>query len=124
MRSQWNKLRMSKYANCGHGATILFMGKRHAMDDEDQRLREEVGRRICSAREALGWTQPELGRKVGKAKQTISSWESGHRMPGPREATLLGEALGVSPAHLLVVDGDEMQLLDAEAEMVRNLRTL
>jgi transcriptional regulator with XRE-family HTH domain len=58
------------------------------------------------------------------AKQTISSYESGHRMPGPREATLLGVALGVSPAHLLVVDGDDMQLLDAEAELVRLLRQL
>lgn len=57
-------------------------------------------------------------------KQTIASYEQGTRLPGPKEATLLGEALGVSPAFLLVIDGDEMQLLDAEAEMVRKLRQL
>jgi transcriptional regulator with XRE-family HTH domain len=111
-----------RYANCElHGGTVVQAGSPMI---EDIDLRQEVGRRIRQARELLGWTQPELGLRVGMAKQTISSYESGHRMPGPREATLLGVALGVSPAHLLVVDGDDMQLLDAEAELVRLLRQL
>lgn len=91
---------------------------------EDTDLKREVGKRIAAARLALGWNQTELGLKVGLAKTTIAGYEQGRSLPGPNEATLIGEALGVSPAYLLVVDGDEMQLLDAEAEIVRLLRAL
>jgi transcriptional regulator with XRE-family HTH domain len=102
----------------------MFAGTNMAISREDTDLKQEVGKRIAQARRALGWTQSDLGLRVGMAKTTIASYEQGVRLPGPTEATLLGEALGVSPAHLLVIDGDEMQLLDAEAEMVRLMRQL
>ncbi len=107
-----------------YGCTIGAGESSMASSREDLVLKQEVGKRIAAARAALGWTQRELALKVGSAKQTIASYEQGTRLPGPKEATLLGEALGVSPAYLLVVDGDEMQLLDAEAEMVRLMRAL
>jgi transcriptional regulator with XRE-family HTH domain len=102
----------------------MFAGTNMAISREDTDLKQEVGKRIAQARRALGWTQSDLGLRVGMAKTTIAGYEQGVRLPGPTEATLLGEALGVSPAHLLVIDGDEMQLLDAEAEMVRLMRQL
>jgi len=36
-----------------------------------------LGQRIKSAREARGWTQPELGRAVGVSKSAVSQWEKG-----------------------------------------------
>lgn len=95
-----------------------------AISREDSELKKKVGRRIAEARKALGWNQTELGLRVGLAKTTIAGYEQGVSLPGPNEATLIGAALGVSPAYLLVVDGDEMQLLDAEAEIVRKFRAL
>lgn len=36
-----------------------------------------LGDRIRSAREAKGWTQPELGKAVGVSKSAVSQWEKG-----------------------------------------------
>ncbi len=96
-------------------------GMAHMDDNEIKRL---IGERIAQARRDLGWSQSELARAVGMAPSTIGNYEQGTRMPRPGEATLLGKALGVSPAYLLAVDGDDMLLLDAEAEAIRWLRSL
>jgi transcriptional regulator with XRE-family HTH domain len=113
----------SAYTRVAHSGTIPA-GVPMTTSREDLDLKQEVGKRLAQARRALGWTQLELGLKTGMAKTTIASYEQGTRLPGPTEATLLGDALGVSPAYLLVVDGDDMHLLDAEAEMVRLMRAL
>jgi transcriptional regulator with XRE-family HTH domain len=117
------RLHNNSYTQAAYpGTMIADMGPSVSREDLD--LKQEVGKRIAQARRSLGWTQAELGARIGKAKTTIASYEQGVRLPGPTEATLLGEALGVSPAYLLVIDGDAMQLLDAEAEMVRLIRAL
>lgn len=36
-----------------------------------------LGDRIRSAREARGWTQPDLGKAVGVSKSAVSQWEKG-----------------------------------------------
>jgi transcriptional regulator with XRE-family HTH domain len=106
------------------GRVTMYPKHMASSSREDLALKAEVGKRIALARHALNWTQRELGLRVGMAKNTIASYEQGTRLPGPTEATLLGEALGVSPAYLLVVDGDQMHLLEAEAELVRLIRML
>jgi len=36
-----------------------------------------LGARIKAAREAMGWTQAELGKAVGVSKSAVSQWEKG-----------------------------------------------
>ena len=36
-----------------------------------------LGARIKEAREAMGWTQSELGKAVGVSKSAVSQWEKG-----------------------------------------------
>jgi len=36
-----------------------------------------VGNRIKFAREARGWSQPDLARKVGVSKSAVNQWENG-----------------------------------------------
>ena len=42
-----------------------------------ERMREQ----IRDARRARGWSQEELGRRIGVAKSTVANWESGRREP-------------------------------------------
>lgn len=60
-----------------------------------------VGRRVLAARERLGWTQIELGKKSGVAHGTISKIESG-RTPTPsvKIMTMIASALGVTVSDL------------------------
>lgn len=39
-----------------------------------------LGRRIADLREAHGWTQAELGRRVGVSQGTVGGWEIGAAM--------------------------------------------
>ncbi len=47
-----------------------------------------IGEAIRAAREAKGWSQPDLADKVKVARETVSRWETG-AMPVP-EITRLG----------------------------------
>ncbi len=38
---------------------------------------EGIGSRIKAAREALGWSQMQLGRAVGVSRSAVSQWEKG-----------------------------------------------
>ena len=59
---------------------------------DEQRLR--LGQAIRAARERKGWTQAELGKKVGAARETVGNWETGTTTPRNKIAAL-EETLGV-----------------------------
>ncbi len=40
-----------------------------------------IGKNIASFRKAKGWTQAELGEKIGVSNQAVSKWESETSMP-------------------------------------------
>ena len=75
-------------------------------DTARSRARQEVGghalaRLIHTARRARGWTQDELGQRVGVDRDVAAAWERGHR-PGrhalARLVALLDLDLAASPA--------------------------
>ena len=47
--------------------------------------------RIKALREARGWTQAELARRLSITRNGVNSWEQGLSMPSP--ACLVGEAV-------------------------------
>lgn len=57
--------------------------------------------RIRERREALGLTQTELARKVGKSFRTIQSWERGESYPNAEYVSILCNVFGTDPNSLL-----------------------
>ena len=41
----------------------------------------EIGKNIAKYRRAKGWTQEELGQRLGVTNQAVSKWESQTSMP-------------------------------------------
>lgn len=51
---------------------------------------------IRELREARGWTQLELGNKLGVTPVTVYNWERGQHMPTALQLRALAGAFGVS----------------------------
>jgi transcriptional regulator with XRE-family HTH domain len=60
---------------------------------------KEVGRRIATRRNELGWTQPELGSRVGDSKTQVALLEGGRAVREER-LSKYAEVLGLSMAYL------------------------
>lgn len=57
--------------------------------------------RIRDLRTAAGWTQAQLGKKIGAAKSTISGYESEERQLTPSLINSLCDLFGCSADYLL-----------------------
>ena len=60
--------------------------------------------RIKALREAHGWTQAELARKMNMTRNGINSWEQGLSMPSPPSLVDLARLFSVSTDYLLGVE--------------------
>lgn len=59
---------------------------------------------IRMLREARGWTQAELAKKIGAHVNTIARWEQGAIPPGTRSLHLLAVIFGVTVDDLIATD--------------------
>lgn len=59
----------------------------------DQR---QIGNFIAQLRKENGWTQEELGSRLGVTNKTVSRWENGNYMPSIEVLSLLSREFGVS----------------------------
>lgn len=66
-----------------------------------------VGKRIAIARDAKGWSQGELGKKVGTTQQQIGRYESGANDVKSSMLIKLSAALDVTVSWLLGIDDSE-----------------
>lgn len=57
--------------------------------------------RIRELRTANGWTQAQLGKRIGAAKNTISGYESGDRQITPSTICTLCDLFGCTADYLL-----------------------
>ena len=60
--------------------------------------------RIKALREARGWTQAELARKMNMTRNGLNSWEQGLSMPSPPSLVDLARLFSVSTDYLLGVE--------------------
>jgi len=82
---------------------------------------EEIGARIRTARQELGWTQDQLAAAVGVSRSAVAQWETGRAGQVTANLTRVAAALGVGIEHLAhgrdkfapgqVTTGDELALL-------------
>lgn len=73
-----------------------------------------LGERIRLLRKEAGWSQAELGDKIGTDSQRISRYETGKITPSLDAIVRIAEALNISIDHLLVDDIPRRPLHTAE----------
>lgn len=64
-----------------------------------------LGQRICEARTMRGWSQVELAKRLGVAKQTVSNWENDNIQPSIEMLVRLAGLFNVTTDYLLGLDG-------------------
>lgn len=80
------------------------------------------GEKIKEERTKRGWTQTELGKKVGKSLRTVVDWEHGKALPRTRKVyDDLSEVLEV-PVSYLLTDDESFVLSAGEAYGYRGKR--
>lgn len=60
-----------------------------------------IANELVRARQAKGWTQADLQRETGLARETIKKYEQARHVPGAREIRALCAALDISPNRLI-----------------------
>ena len=60
-----------------------------------------LGQRISELRAALGWSQVQLAKRLGVAKQTVSNWENDNIQPSIEMLVRLSKLFGVTTDYLL-----------------------
>lgn len=60
-----------------------------------------LGQRINQLRQSCGWSQVELAKRLGVAKQTVSNWENENIQPSIDMLVRLSRLFGVTTDYLL-----------------------
>ena len=74
---------------------------------EKQEMRENIKNNLVELRIRHGYNQTEIGKKVGKSKQTVASWEQGVSLPDITTLYQLSKIYGVTMEYLYTKEGDE-----------------
>ncbi len=64
----------------------------------------EIGKRIAILRSGKGFTQTELGERVGVSFQAVSKWERGESLPDISVLPLLSQVLETTVDNILTAD--------------------
>ena len=64
-------------------------------------MQNVFGNRLKAARKAKGMTQTDLGKAVNVTKGTVSSWETGMRLPNINTLVQLADLLSCTTDYLL-----------------------
>jgi transcriptional regulator with XRE-family HTH domain len=84
------------------------------IEDSDEEEAMALGERIRQLRKEHGWSQAELGSKVGTDSQRISRYENGRITPSVEALVRLADALEVSVDYLLREGSPRRALLGPE----------
>ena len=80
---------------------------------EDNKLAEEIGKRIAAFRHACRFSQTTLAKRVGIRQAPLSNLEQGKCLPSTRVLMKLAQALGVSVDDILGVHGQSFQACES-----------
>ncbi|HEX7166190.1 MAG TPA: helix-turn-helix transcriptional regulator [Acidimicrobiales bacterium] len=72
---------------------------------EERAAAPQLGRRIASLRNELGWTQHDLAARVGISRVALSHLEAGTSVPGERTITILAGLFRMEPHELVAGTG-------------------
>lgn len=84
-----------------------------------------LGQRICELRNSFGWSQVELAKRLGVAKQTVSNWENENIQPSIEMLVRLSKLFNASTDYLLGLDSIPRLSIDGlPKEVVAHLSLL
>lgn len=83
-----------------------------------------LGDRIRQLRKEAGWSQAELGDKIGTDSQRVNRYETGKITPSLDAIVRIAQALNISIDHLLIDDIPRRPLHAAEHHLGDRLATL
>ena len=63
-----------------------------------------LGQRINELRQARGWSQVELAKRLNISKQTVSNWENDNIQPSIEMLIRISKLFGVTTDYLLGLD--------------------
>lgn len=84
-------------------------------------LMERIGRQIRLARESAGFTQLQLGQRIGYSKSTVSKWENGDNPIGIEDLKKVADATGRPLSFFIADDFDGMRLDSKFADVMTHL---
>lgn len=88
-------------------------------------LAAEMGKRIRELRLQHGWSQTELGKRIGVNKSVISFYELGTRFPTYDNLLRICDVFNVSADYILRGDAIEKMSIDGlPSDQVNALRTI
>jgi transcriptional regulator with XRE-family HTH domain len=82
------------------------------------------GDRMTGAREASGFSQTELAKRMGVKVKTIRAWENDQSEPRANKLQMLAGMLGVSIMWLLTGQGDGLDGPDASEPLSEDLTAI
>ena len=84
-----------------------------------------LGARIQELRTAVGWSQVDLSKKLGVAKQTVSNWENENIQPSIEMLIRLARLFNVTTDYLLGLDAiPRLNVEELPANVVAHLSQL
>lgn len=84
-----------------------------------------LGTRIQELRSAFGWSQVELAKRLGVAKQTVSNWENENIQPSIEMLVRLARLFNVTTDYLLGLDAiPRLNVEELPANVVAHLSQL
>jgi transcriptional regulator with XRE-family HTH domain len=82
------------------------------------------GDRVAAGREAMGWTQVQLCRRLGIKLKTLQNWENDVSEPRANKLQMLAGVLNVSLMWLLNGEGEGLVAPGEEAEISHDLASV
>ena len=84
-----------------------------------------LGQRISELRIARNWTQVDLAKRLGVAKQTVSNWENENIQPSIEMLVRLSKLFNVTTDYILGLDSVSRLNVDGlSAEVIAHLALL
>lgn len=84
-----------------------------------------LGQRICELRLAFSWSQVELAKRLGVAKQTVSNWENENIQPSIEMLVRLAKLFNVTTDYMLGLDSiPRLSIEDLPVDVVMHLSLL
>ena len=77
-----------------------------------------LGQRICELRKAIGWSQVELAKRLGVAKQTVSNWENENIQPSIEMLLRLAKLFNVTTDYMLGLENIPRRNVDGLPDTV------
>ncbi len=103
------------------------MGDDHIEETETDWYSEDratFGDRVVGAREATGWSQKELAKRLGVKLKTVQGWEDDLSEPRANKLQMLAGILNISLVWLLTGDGEGVSEPDDAAMLPTDVKEL